>query len=531
VKNIERLGLGLFACALVGGVGCTAEVEPAPSKAHGACFIGDPNCLPKPGGPRGAGGAPATNTAPGAITDRDNGAPMAPTTAAPGTAAPGLASDVPCDVSQVVSDRCTQCHAQQPKFGAMMPLTKLSDFHAPSKSDPKRLVYQLIPERINAQDATRRMPPASSQALSTTELSVLNDWVSAGAKANPSSTACAPIPGTGGGPTAAGPNTTGSATPPIDYNDPEMKCYRFLAHSGDKNSPHAVATTPDMYKGFTFMPPWKGMMYARSFKAIIDNESVIHHWLFFKNSGPGTDGEISDELGAHPDGQLVHGWAPGGDDLYLEPDVGQEMPGDVSYLLETHYNNTGSSAQPDASGVEVCVTPKPPAKVASLSWLGTDLIAGTTAEGTCVPQAKEPITIIGGTPHMHLKGRHMKVVINRKGGGQEILTDEAFDFDYQVSKRFKTVLMPGDTITTKCTYSEPATYGRGTSDEMCYLFTLYYPKLALTNGDPLGEALHGPDTCLPSSDLGFGDLGGDSDSDNPDDNLIPGVDIPFLPGI
>lgn len=321
---------------------------------------------------------------------------------------------------------------------------------------------------------------------------------------------------------------------PIDYNDPEMKCYRFQAHAaGDKMQPFGVGTTPDMYKGFTFMPPWKGMMYARSFKAIIDNPDVIHHWLFFRNAGPGEDGAVSDQIGAHPDGNLVIGWAPGGQDLYLDPDVGQEMPGEVSYMLEAHYNNTGSSMAPDASGVEVCVTPKVPKNVASISWLGTDLILGANAEGTCKPNSKEPITIIGGTPHMHLKGRHMKVVINRADGTKDTLTDQPFDFEYQISYNFKKLLNPGDTITTTCTYSEPSSYGRGTNDEMCYLFTLYYPKLSLTNGDPLASQLHGPDTCLgglggPGS-LGGGDM---SDDDAMDDgNLIPGVDIPFIPGI
>jgi hypothetical protein len=33
-------------------------------------------------------------------------------------------------------------------------------------------------------------------------------------------------------------------------------------------------------------------------------------------------------------------------------------------------------------------------------------------------------------------------------------------------------------------------------DEMCYYFTLYYPKLSLTNGNPIWSAIHGNNTCL-----------------------------------
>jgi hypothetical protein len=39
-------------------------------------------------------------------------------------------------------------------------------------------------------------------------------------------------------------------------------------------------------------------------------------------------------------------------------------------------------------------------------------------------------------------------------------------------------------------------FGEGTNDEMCYMFTLYYPKLSLTNGNPLATLIHGPNTCL-----------------------------------
>jgi hypothetical protein len=56
--------------------------------------------------------------------------------------------------------------------------------------------------------------------------------------------------------------------------------------------------------------------------------------------------------------------------------------------------------------------------------------------------------------------------------------------------------MPGDSIKTTCKYNAPASFGEGTNDEMCYLFTLYYPKLSLTNGNPIGTLIHGPNTCL-----------------------------------
>lgn len=415
---------------------------------------------------------------------------------APAPLAPGGEALVPCGVANLISTHCSLCHAAPPRFGAPMPLMTRADFLAPSHSDPARKVYDVTSERILASDVTRRMPPASSAALAAPELQQLDAWLKAGTQAT--APLCAITdPQAPSAPGSVSAPATPPRVQPIEYDDPELKCYKFVAHAqGDKTQPYSVDTQPDMYKGFSFMPPWQGMMYAKSFKPVIDNAAVIHHWLFFKNMAPDTDGAVSDQIGTHPDGQLMHGWAPGGDPLYLQPDVGEEMPGNVSYMLEAHYNNSGGSVAPDMSGIEVCVTPKKPTHVASVSWLGTDNIAGTRASGTCAPTSRQPIQLINIVPHMHLAGRRMKVTIHRANGMDEVLHDEAFDFQSQVSYPKTQQIMPGDTITTDCTYSEPKMFGRGSHDEMCYAFTMYYPKLALTNGDLIWSTLHGPDTCL-----------------------------------
>jgi len=97
---------------------------------------------------------------------------------------------------------------------------------------------------------------------------------------------------------------------------------------------------------------------------------------------------------------------------------------------------------------------------------------------------------------MHTKGNHMKVVVNRQSGQPEVVHDQAFDFNYQVVYPEDIMIMPGDTITTTCSYSSPATFGPGTSAEMCYWFAMHYPANSLVNGNVLGTILHGPNTCL-----------------------------------
>jgi hypothetical protein len=69
----------------------------------------------------------------------------------------------------------------------------------------------------------------------------------------------------------------------------------------------------------------------------------------------------------------------------------------------------------------------------------------------------------------------MKTVINRKSGASDTLIDVPFDFNTQVSYPTPTVINPGDTLTTTCTYATPTPFGQKTNEEMCYNFVIAYP--------------------------------------------------------
>ncbi|HET6334518.1 MAG TPA: hypothetical protein VFG30_14945 [Polyangiales bacterium] len=505
-------GLGGLTLLVSIGTGCGGDPAATPNTVG---FAGAPAAPTGPTGTTGVTPPTGVNSGIAGAAAPPTGTTTAPPTGMTTTQYPNAQNvpGVPCDVAAVVSDNCTTCHSNPVKFQAPMALMAHSDFMVASKTQPAKKVFQVIPDRINATDIKLRMPPASGTTIAATNLKIFNDWLNAGAQAVTPS--CAITVKGGGDVTTQPPPTTGMTMPPTTggttapttsggasdvarkYDDPMMKCYEFRAHAnGDKTMPFGVTTQPDQYTNFTFMPPWQGMQYARSFRVLDGNTDVIHHWLFYKNATPQADGAVGFSTGAHPDGELVHGWAPGGSDLYFDSDVGLEMPGDVGYTLETHHNNTGGATAPDNSGLEVCVTPMVPKNVASLSWLGTDAISGTSATGTCAPTSDQPIHIIGVQPHMHTKGTYMKGEITRLDGKKEMLHDAPFDFQFQHSYHAMTILMPGESIKTTCTYNAPTSFGEGTNDEMCYLFTLYYPKLSLTNGNPIATLIHGPNTCL-----------------------------------
>ncbi len=407
--------------------------------------------------------------------------------------------DVPCDVAAIIAQHCTGCHSDPPSYGAPFSLTTRAAFQAPAPSDPTRAIYDVADERVNESDTSRRMPPASAPALSAADVGTLSAWLQGGAEASHHGCAISEsgdASGAGDAPDQDDPGSGGASPLPKEYDDPDLECYQLTAFTdGDRTLPYSVPSIPDYYVGFVMDPPWQGTRYIRSFRSIIDNKAVLHHWLLFKQSSLQGDQVIENELGAHPDGEMIFGWAPGGSDLYLDPDVAMEASGDVSYLLEAHYNNASGAPQPDASGVELCVTSQEPTHVAGLAWVGTDDIFGTSATGTCTPNTSETIHLIAAQPHMHLKGRHMKVTLTRANGEQQVIHDKDFDFNYQRMYTENVLIQPGDSMQTECTYSDFAVFGKGTQDEMCYFFSIYWP-LGSLRSDGLGTLIHGDNTCI-----------------------------------
>lgn len=402
---------------------------------------------------------------------------------------------LPCEIAEIVSTHCAECHGDEPAFGATFSLTSVADFQDASSEDGKK-IFDVADERIHLSGA-KRMPPSSQDAIPEADLATLSDWLEGGAKsADKLCKVAMPEPAKGEEEFAKA-GSGGAHIKPIDYKDPDLKCYEFTSYGKrERQGKYSVPTNPDFYVAFMMKAPWEGTQYIRSFRGIIDNKEVIHHWLFFKNLTPQTDGTIQENaLGAHPDGEMLYGWAPGGDDMYMDPDVGMEVKGSDTFLLEAHYNNKLGMPVPDASGVEVCVTPNKPAHVAGLTWIGTDLISGTEATGVCTPTNTDPVRIFSAQPHMHVKGKHMKVVVGRKGGMQEVIHDEDFDFEYQRSYVLDVTIQPGDTITTTCTFSSAASFGKGTNDEMCYFFSNSWPKGQLSMLG-IGTIIHGPNSCL-----------------------------------
>jgi hypothetical protein len=464
---------------------------------------------------------------------------------------------LPCAISEILATNCQSCHGAMPLNGAPMSLVTLPDLLAPAHSDASRKVFELAAQRI--QDRARPMPPDPSKRLSDAAISALQAWAASGAQ--PGAACVAAAAGSTGGPagaaagaslagtagasvatgmaghaaaagsggaarassdSAGAPAVAGAAGGASDPGDADIEsCYELRAHGqtmpGDK-TPYTVPIG-ETYTSFIFKAPWTTPVQGLRFRHRPDNVAVVHHWLLYVEHANAADGDVEPCPLAGPTGflcgqastrALITGWAPGRQDFRLPAGVGLELPAPGSLLaLEVHYNNntSGMTAQ-DQSGAELCVTSKFRANTAGVTWLGTQSInipAHTqgTASGTCKPLrmglgAADPIHILYSWPHMHRLGRHLKSLVQRVAGGQDVLYDGDFSFEFQVSHDSPLLLQPGDSLITTCSYENSTdgsvSFGQSTDKEMCFNFTYAWPAHALDNpGAELGGASN---TCL-----------------------------------
>jgi hypothetical protein len=108
-----------------------------------------------------------------------------------GSKADAGAGSIPCDVSTVLTAKCTSCHSDPPVAGSLTGLVTYADLMATAKEDPTKNEAQLSLSRM--QNSTSPMPPSSVNMPPTaSDISTLQNWINSG---YPSGPACAPDAG------------------------------------------------------------------------------------------------------------------------------------------------------------------------------------------------------------------------------------------------------------------------------------------------------------------------------------------------
>ena len=67
------------------------------------------------------------------------------------------------------------------------------------------------------------------------------------------------------------------------------------------------------------------------------------------------------------------------------------------------------------------------------------------------------------------------------GAGVDLGTDANFSFNAQTWIPVEATMKSGDTVHTKCSWTNdtgaPVSFGEFTADEMCFAYTMYYPRI------------------------------------------------------
>lgn len=385
------------------------------------------------------------------------------------TTTPASGTPLPCNVDAILEKNCRSCHSNPPKFGAPHPELTWEDMQAPSKSDPNTPVYKQVAKRIH--DDVKPMPQAPNPRLSALDTSVLDDWIAQGAPARAANDSCTPVgndAGTDGGdPNACTPDTKLAPTTawnmPQNAND-EYVCYGFDVTSTEKRQ--VIQMTPR-----------------------VQNDKIVHHMLLFQSDAATSFDGTPKPCGAF--GQLnwkmMYGWAPGGGALTLPPEAGfPQAPGTPThYIVQVHYNNVNHlTGQTDTSGFDLCTTNKlrpNDADVFAFGSMNFTIPANSTKTLTCQHTVNSLLSgahVIAALPHMHKIGTSISTTI--PASSVDLGSVKNFSFDAQQWVKVDHVLTPGEVVETKCTWNNttgaPVKFGENTENEMCFSFTMYYPK-------------------------------------------------------
>jgi len=215
------------------------------------------------------------------------------------------------------------------------------------------------------------------------------------------------------------------------------------------------------------------------------NKEIVHHVIVFReaNGQANPVGLPGFQCDGAP-GEFLFAWVPGSGALRFPEGVGMQIQPNDRLLMQMHYSKVPNAAtQVDRTKAKLYFADAPVQERARVLWLGTigiDVPAGqtATASGDCtIPNAGGPLNVLMTAPHMHKMAVSHKATVARNDGSETCLVDvPRWDFGWQGGYMLKDSfqVMPGETITTSCTWTNntnaAAGFGEGTGDEMCFNF-------------------------------------------------------------
>lgn len=391
--------------------------------------------------------------------------PSAPPNTTPSS--PTTGEGVPCAVSSILDKKCNGCHAATPKYGAPMSLVSYGDLHAATPSKPTTKVYQEVLARVH--DDARPMPQPPTPRLDATELATLDAWLKSGA---PRGESCREPP------------------PPSEPESP-LGCTPDVTVK--PSAPYAMPSSErDVYTCYGFDELATAKRHATAFRIKVDNAKIVHHVLLFQSDKTYPSTPQPCAATSLASWRMVYGWSPGSKGRELPAEAGIPIEGTTHWVVQVHYNNVkGLSGEKDSTGFEMCTTTSLRKYDADMLVWGTREISIPAKSRTDLRCSFKPsnifmpaIHIVSGSPHMHGLGRSFTTTLRKKDGRTiDLGSAAAFDWGNQQSYPVvpDAVVESDDTVETRCVWenagSSAVQWGERTEDEMCFNFTMYYPKI------------------------------------------------------
>jgi copper type II ascorbate-dependent monooxygenase-like protein len=347
-----------------------------------------------------------------------------------------------------------------------MPLVTFADLHAPAVSDRTKPVFALVETRIH--DDSKPMPQPPNPRLDAADLATLDAWVAAGA---PAGEAC---DGGAGSPEGGAPAL--SCTPDT-----------HIAPA----SPWAMPTSEsEAYVCYGFDVSVSAKRHITAMAPRLDDASILHHIVLLEADASVSPVPAECPLGGSTTWRPVFGWAPGGGSFELPPEAGFPEDATTHFVVQLHYVNLDNApGHSDASGFDLCTTGELRSNDADVMAFGTTNIAipplATLTESCAVqvPWWGASTHLFAAFPHMHKLGDAIATTAVPGDGGAaaNLGAVASWSFGAQGWIPISYDLVPGDTVDTSCTWTnttdEEVTFGELSTNEMCYSFTMYYPKI------------------------------------------------------
>jgi hypothetical protein len=267
------------------------------------------------------------------------------------------------------------------------------------------------------------------------------------------------------------------------------------------------ASADDVYVCYGFDVTSAEKRHVTAIAPKIDDPAIVHHLLLFQSdtAAGATPWECGPTIPNR--WRVVYGWAPGGRAFEFPPEAGYPQEQTTHYVVQVHYNNVQHEAgHTDASGFDFCTTPDLRPNDADTVAFGTmsfRIPPRSTLDLSCdarMPAALPELHLFAAFPHMHQLGRSIgtKRLAGPGGPEQDLGGHPSWDFQNQVYLPINGTIRGGDTVRTRCVWQNdgdtPVGFGEATEDEMCFSFTMYWPRINVSWAMPTALS-----SCRPTA--------------------------------